>query len=34
MRDFVVDQMVKMKYPRFMARFMTAGLGRLERWKK
>jgi hypothetical protein len=34
MRDFVVDKLVEMKYPRFVARFMTMGFGKLERWKK
>ena len=34
MRDFVIDQLVKMKYPRFVAKFMTMGMGKLERWKK
>lgn len=34
MHDFVVNKLVEMKYPRFTARFMTIGMGRLERWKK
>lgn len=33
MREFVVNKMVEMKYPRFVAKFMTAGMNNLERWK-
>ncbi len=33
MREFVINKMVEMKYPRFIAKFMTAGLPNLERWK-
>lgn len=33
MREFVVNKMVEMKYSRFMAKFMTMGLGNLVRWK-
>lgn len=34
MREFVVNKMVEMKYPRFVAKFMTAGIPNLLRWKK
>lgn len=34
MRDFVTDKLEEMKYPRFLARVMTMGMGKLERWKK
>lgn len=33
MREFIVNKMVKMKYPRFIAKFMTARLPNLQRWK-
>jgi hypothetical protein len=33
MQKFVVDKMVEMKYPRFLARFMTMQLPKLDRWQ-
>jgi hypothetical protein len=33
MREFVTNKMVEMKFPRFIAKFMTAGIPNLERWK-
>ncbi len=33
MREFVINKMVEMKYPRFVAKFMTAGMSSLERWR-
>ncbi|MBK8705243.1 MAG: zinc ribbon domain-containing protein [Saprospiraceae bacterium] len=34
MREFVVNKLVEMKYPRFIAKFMTMGLPKLERWRQ
>lgn len=33
MREFVINKMVEMKFPRFLAKFMTVGIPNLERWK-
>jgi hypothetical protein len=33
MWDFVVEKLVRMKYPRFVAKFMTMQLPKLERWQ-
>lgn len=33
MRDLVIDQLAKMKYPRIVAKFMTMGMKNLVRWK-
>lgn len=33
MRAFVIDQMVKMKYPRFIAKLLTMNMKKLERWR-
>jgi hypothetical protein len=33
MKARVVDQLVKMKYPRFVAKLMTTGMGKRVRWK-
>jgi len=33
MREFVIEQMVKMKYPRFIAKLLTMNMKNLERWR-
>lgn len=33
MREFVINKMVEMKFPRFIAKFMTGGIPNLKRWK-
>jgi hypothetical protein len=33
MREFVIDKLAEMKYPRFVARFMTMQFPKLERWQ-
>ena len=32
MHDFVLGKMTKMKYPKWLAKFMILGMPRLERW--
>ena len=32
MREFVINQMVNMKYPRFIAKLLTMNMKHLERW--
>ncbi len=34
MRSFVIDKLIEMKYSKFMAKLMTMGMSRMERWKK
>lgn len=34
MRSFVVEKMVEMKFPRFVAKLLTLNFNKLERWKK
>jgi hypothetical protein len=33
MREFVINKMKEMGYPKFIARLMTMGFNKLERWK-
>lgn len=33
MHEFVVEKLVEMKYPKFLARLMTMQLPKLERWQ-
>ncbi len=33
MREFVVNKMKEMGYPRFIGKFMTMGFNKLERWR-
>ncbi len=34
MQEFVVEQLVKMKFPRFLARLMARKIPQLERWRE
>ncbi|MEI8202988.1 MAG: zinc ribbon domain-containing protein [Bacteroidota bacterium] len=34
MRSFVIGKLVEMKYSKFMAKLMTMGMSRMERWRK
>jgi len=33
MKELVVEKLVEMKFPRFVAKFFAMGIPRLERWK-
>ena len=33
MRKLIVEKLGEKGYPRFIARFFTVGLGRLDRWR-
>jgi hypothetical protein len=34
MRERVIDKMIEMKLPKFLARLFTSNIYKLERWKK
>lgn len=34
MKEFCVEKMVEMKFPRFLAKFFAMGIPKLERWKE